>query len=102
MVATLLNNLPPFVRYEGCTFQLVFVVGGDRTGQVSYVLTDVDKDSKHFEHWMKSRKWMHPDQGHPKLVRTLCTFPNVTDETGLRLAVWSTQKFLKHYNIPLK
>jgi len=100
MVTTLTKHLPPFIQFEGCTFQLVFTIEHDKTGSLAYVLTDVSIESKHIDLWNKSRKWVNVQYNKP--MKVFVRENHIANDMELRLAVHTFKKILTQYNIRLK
>lgn len=95
MLRTIMKNLPAFVVFEGCTFQLVLLLTENKTWQLTYILTDVRIDSKHYNMYQGSGMWFDPF--HATRSKALIIIGNITDEMSARLAASEIKKFLSKY-----
>lgn len=57
IVEYILENLPPWIEIEGCSFELQFFCNGSNEMRLCYRLTGVSQDSKHYAIWKESEKW---------------------------------------------
>lgn len=85
MIQCITNHLPPFVIFEGCTFQVVCVSNQDNTMELAYALTQVAPNCKHFECWVKQKRWKPSESKNTSKI--LVSVPGITDDKDLRYAV---------------
>lgn len=97
MVATLLNRIEPFIYFEGCTFQLTFVVTQFNNATLAYALTNVFEHSKHHAHYKQLDKWLPP--GSIMFVKTFGQVGGIKNETDLRLGIHELVNYLKKHGI---
>lgn len=98
MLRTIMNNLPAFVDFEGCTFQLVILFKENKTVQLAYILTHVEPSSRHFSTFDSlglQGKWRNPITG--KIGKDLIIRENIASEMDARLAASEFKKFLEKY-----
>lgn len=52
-----LFELPPFIMYEGCEFQLQIFINGTRDIRLCYSLESVEENSRHYENYKVNFAW---------------------------------------------
>lgn len=96
MLRTIMNNLPAFIHFEGCTFQLVILFRENKTAQIAYIITHAEITSKHFSCFDSlglPGMWRNPFTG--KLGKELIIRDGITTEMECRLAASEIKKFLE-------
>ena len=98
MVRTIIGHLPAFVKFDGCTFQLILTVEEGEQITLAYIVTDVPKGSDH-EHVFKDRnKWLNRVDGNIP-TKHLIKETGIRTDMQLRLAVHNFTIFIKKYTL---
>jgi hypothetical protein len=99
MIVEKLVRLPPWIEFQGCTFDLTIIINGSPDDvRLVYGLSAVSPESRHWAKFMLHRCWENPfadgsNQGFLFLAE------NISNDGLLLEAIMRCYRFLKQNNL---